>query len=74
MKKIIIIIFLCTVIIASANNKLIDRSPVYPSVWHKPDTVLMYPALKDTMSSPDAYTMMMVYRSTQPDTVLYGHG
>jgi hypothetical protein len=46
-----------------------DRQPVYPAYWHKPDSMLLRPEICDSIEAPDVYTMMMVYRSFQPDTV-----
>ena len=48
MKSSLILILLGTSLSASAAKQL-DRSPVFPSVWHRPDTALIYPELCDSI-------------------------
>lgn len=41
----------------------------YPQVWHRPDSAIINPRLCDTITLPTSYTMMMVYKSLQPDSM-----
>ena len=68
MKSSLILILLGTSLSASAAKQL-DRSPVFPSVWHRPDTALIYPELCDSIPLSDAYTMMMVYCPLRSDSI-----
>lgn len=42
--------------------------PIMPTLWHQPDTVIISPALTDTIAPPTSYTMVMVYQTLQSDT------
>lgn len=43
----------------------------YPQVWYRPDSAIINPRLCDTISLPTSYTMMMVYKSLQPDSMFH---
>lgn len=51
--------------ISSKNS--IFREAMRPVVWVRPDTSILSPSLCDTISATTKYTMMMVYKSLQPD-------
>ena len=44
------------------------QQPKRPTIWHKPDSVVMCPAFRDTIGAMSDYTMVIVYQSLRPDT------
>ena len=47
----------------------VSSLPAYPKVWYRPDSVTINPKICDTVAMPSVYTMMMVYRPLQPDSM-----
>lgn len=47
----------------------VNKSPLCPAIWYQPDSVLTMPSLIDTISIPETYTMMMVYKSLQLESM-----
>ena len=69
MQKYTLFILVIAATISASAAKQLDRSPVYPSVWHRPDTAIIYPNLCDSIPLSDAYTMMMVYCPLRSDSI-----
>lgn len=71
MRKVLLLIILIAATLPDfAGKRSINRTPVHPSIWYKPDTAMLNPYLSDSVSVPEAYTMMMVYHSLIPDSML----
>lgn len=62
------LVILCAIIVNAGTQNKSHRTPVYPQVWHYPDSAIINPMLCDTIILPTSYTMMIVYQSLQPDT------
>ena len=63
------LVILCAIIVNAGTQNKSHRTPVYPQVWHYPDSAIINPMLCDTIILPTSYTMMIVYQSLQPDTI-----
>ena len=71
MRKVLLLITLIAATLSGfAGTRSINRTPVHPSIWYKPDTAMHNPYLTDSVPVPDSYTMMMVYHSLMPDSML----
>ena len=67
MKNFLYLILVTATISASAAKQL-DRSPVYPSVWHRPDTAIIYPNLCDS----DMFLPILMRENGAADTRVAG--
>jgi|GEM_PF-6134435 len=67
-RSILIFLFFFEVVLCASAAKRIDSSPVYPSIWYKPDSAIVNPAMLDTIIAPEAYTMMVAYKLLKPNT------
>ena len=70
MRKLLLLIPFLAVVLSGYTARRLDRSPAYPSLWYRPDSVMLNPYLTDSISLPNSYTMMMVYRPLLTDSVL----
>ena len=65
-------LYILSLILISLNcnaAKRADSSPLSPSIWYKPDTIVINPFLCNTILPTESYTMMMVYKSLGSDTI-----
>lgn len=66
-RKILLFLSVITIILGVSAAQRIDRYPVYPLIWYRPDSVIVNPMMIDTIMTPDDYTMMIVYNSSKPN-------
>lgn len=67
MKKSIFIIGFLAISVYISSEDHCFREAMHPVVWVRPDTGLISPSICDTISATPKYTMMMVYKTLQPD-------
>ena len=60
--------FMCTTNLEAQRNY--NKRPAFPQVWHCLETPTINPKLCDTISYPNSYTMMMVYKSLKPEVII----
>ena len=68
MQKYTLFILVIAVTISASAAKQLDRSPVYPSVWHRPDTAIIYPNLCDS----DMFLPILMRENGAADTRVAG--
>lgn len=62
------LLFISTLFVIGINaQRGMSKVPATPQIWHRPDSAIICPKSCDSISLPTSYTMMMVYKSLQPE-------